>query len=227
MTEPIASDNISTCFCPETNHTGGKCWPGTYCPSGITYPVSCDLGMYCQQFGLESPNGPCNAGYYCDGNATQPDPSHRVCPPGHYCELGSGSPTPCPAGTMSDVSGATNITSCIACTAGYYCEGTANTDVTGPCAPGYYCPAGQESGTPANYNCTEGHYCPGKTGDPVPCPSGSYQDEILQSQCKDCPSGRWVKGTRCQYFGQLDKICKLLNEVNSTHQSRIYPAKSI
>lgn len=189
-TLPDNTTNIAECSCPEANYTGGRCWPGTYCPSGAQYPISCDGGMYCQQYGLERPNGLCNPGFYCDGNGSRPDPPERVCLPGYYCPIGSPTPTPCPAGTMSDVWGATNDTSCILCTAGYYCAGPANTNVTGPCAAGYYCPPGQETDTPPEYNCTLGHYCEVGTGDPVPCPSGSYQDEILQSGCKACPAGR-------------------------------------
>ena len=188
--EPVNATSIPDCSCPDANFTGGKCWPGTYCPIGSSYPVSCDLGKYCGQYELEMPNDPCDAGFYCDGSAVRPDPPAGVCPPGYYCPRGSGTPTACPPGTMSDADGATNDTSCILCTAGYYCAGTANTDVDGPCALRYYCPAGMETGTPAEYNCTVGNYCPGQAGDPVPCPDGSYQDEVLQWQCKDCPTGR-------------------------------------
>ena len=70
--------------------------------------------------------------------------------------------------------------------------GTGNTNYTGPCAPGYYCPPGQQSDTPSEYNCTLGNYCPQGTGDPIPCDPGYYQDEIRQSECKDCPAGRFV-----------------------------------
>lgn len=40
------------------------------------------------------------------------------------------------------------------------------------------------------YNCTVGHYCPVGTPDPFKCLAGYYQDEELQSDCKDCPVGR-------------------------------------
>lgn len=86
-------------------HTGGECWPGTYCPSGASYPVDCDGGMYCSQSGLALPEGLCNAGFYCPGAATQPDPPSTECPAGFYCDQGSATPTPCPAGTFSDTTG--------------------------------------------------------------------------------------------------------------------------
>ena len=124
MAQPLTTDNAtspSECTCPLANYTGGKCWPGTYCPSGVPYPVSCDEGMYCKLCGLPTPSGPCDAGYYCDGNASQADPPHRVCPAGNHCPQQSKTPTPCPAGTMSDTLGNTINSNCLACTPGYYC----------------------------------------------------------------------------------------------------------
>ena len=193
MAQPVTLDNATSlpdCSCPAANFTGGRCWPGTYCPNGTANPLACTLGMYCGQYELESPTGQCDAGYFCNGSAFRPDPPEGLCPPGYYCEQGSGTPTPCPAGTMSNVNGATNDTYCELCTAGYYCAGPADTNYTGPCAAGYYCPPGQSSSTPEAYNCTIGHYCPGETGEPLACPAGEYQDELLQSNCTVCPPGR-------------------------------------
>ncbi len=51
------------------------------------------------------------------------DPIEGVCPPGFYCEEGSGVPTPCPAGTLSDEWGNPNVTYCLPCPAGFYCSG--------------------------------------------------------------------------------------------------------
>ena len=181
-----------TCSCPDSNHTGGRCWPGTYCPPGAYYPLGCEFGYYCTQYGLPAPQGQCDAGFYCDGNATRPDPPQRRCLPGHYCPRGSGTPTPCPEGTLSTSWSEENETACVACTAGQYCSGSANTAVTGPCSPHYYCPPGQTNPAPPEFNCTVGNYCPGETPLPVPCPPGAYQDEALQSSCKDCPPGRYV-----------------------------------
>lgn len=151
MAEPVTSGNetsLSECSCPSVNYTGGRCWPGTYCPTGSYYPVPCTGGMYCMDYGLSQPQGLCDAGYYCQSNATEPNPEYWKCLPGHYCETGSNTPTPCPAGTMSDMVGNPNVTYCASCAAGYYCEGTGNTNWTGPCAPTYYCPAGQQVATP-------------------------------------------------------------------------------
>ena len=78
---------------------------------------------------------------------------------------------------------------CDDCTPGKYCAGTENTAPTQDCDQGYYCPAGQQSPHPDDYNCTIGHYCPTGSPDPVPCEAGTYQDEIGTWECKPCPAG--------------------------------------
>lgn len=40
-----------------------------------------------------------------------------------------------------------------------------------------------------------GHYCPTGSSEPIRCDSGSYQDEIGQSGCKDCPEGFYCDNT--------------------------------
>ncbi|ESO91999.1 hypothetical protein LOTGIDRAFT_73867, partial [Lottia gigantea] len=59
--------------------------------------------------------------------------------------------------------------------------------VLGNCSAGYYCPQGES--TPNQNLCTVGHYCPEHTNSPILCPSGWYQDETGQSDCKICPGG--------------------------------------
>lgn len=46
-TAPANSTDLADCVCPAANYSGGKCWPGTYCPVGSAYPTDCDEGMYC------------------------------------------------------------------------------------------------------------------------------------------------------------------------------------
>ena len=63
MAQPInPANSTNMCSCPDTNFTGGECWPGTFCPSGANYPVNCTGGYYCDQYGLSTPTGPCDAG---------------------------------------------------------------------------------------------------------------------------------------------------------------------
>nr|XP_006821767.1 PREDICTED: uncharacterized protein LOC100369099 [Saccoglossus kowalevskii] len=187
--------DISECTCPLVNYTGGKCWPGTYCPSGSPYPVECDEGMYCLEWGRSQPNGLCDAGYFCDGGEHLPDPTHGLCPAGFYCVQGSHTPTPCPAGTYSDTEGNVEISDCMDCTPGMYCEGNNNTEPTGDCTEGYYCPAGQSTPTPNEFNCTIGHFCPTGSPTPEPCISGQYQDEEGKPTCKACPAGYYCDAT--------------------------------
>ena len=54
------------------------------------------------------------------------------------------------------VAGGMNISACLACAAGYFCEDTGIAVIaTYACAPGYYCPEG--------------------TSAPIPCPAGTYR----------------------------------------------------
>ena len=46
------------------------------------------------------------------------------CPVGHYCPEGSGTPTPCLRGTYTNTPGNANISQCVQCDAGKYCNGT-------------------------------------------------------------------------------------------------------
>ena len=125
------------------------------------------------------------AGYYCPTGSTISN--HTICPANHYCTNGSASPEPCPPGSFSAVEGNIALENCDTCTPGYYCS---SYGITGECAEGFYCPAGQSTATPAEYNCTMGHYCPAGSPSPVQCPAGSYQDQTGQVTCKECPVGR-------------------------------------
>lgn len=64
--------------------------------------------------------------------------------------------------------------------AGTYCTGYGLTEPTANCSGGYYCPGGQNTSTPVEYQCTPGHYCPIGSDAEVSCPSGEYQDEFTQ-----------------------------------------------
>jgi hypothetical protein len=47
--------SLTWCQRPATNYTGGRCWPGTYCLAGSSYPTPCDGGKYCSLYGLTNP----------------------------------------------------------------------------------------------------------------------------------------------------------------------------
>ena len=71
---------------------------------------------------------------------------------------------------------------------GYYCGTPGLTEVSAPCEPGFYCPGGQASSY--EYNCTLGTYCPEGTAVPIMCETGTFQDLVGQSQCRNC-TGRY------------------------------------
>ena len=54
---------------------------------------------------------------------------------------------------------------------------------------GYYCPEGQTVPDPNGYPCPLGYFCVAGSASPQLCPSGSYQDEMRSSVCKECPPG--------------------------------------
>lgn len=68
-----------------------------------------------------------------------------LCPVAHYCPVGSAIPTPCPAGTYTNLSGQAE---CFRCPAGYYCPEKTSNYTRFPCLPGFYCPDGAECPPP-------------------------------------------------------------------------------
>ncbi|KAH3841623.1 hypothetical protein DPMN_115096 [Dreissena polymorpha] len=120
--------------------------------------------------------------------AVATSPNGTVCTVNHYCPQGSKTPTPCPPGSFSSATGNIAVTNCDLCTPGFYCVAQG---ITGACAAGYYCPAGQSSATPANYTCPTGSYCPNGSATHIQCSPGTYQDESGQTACKACPIGKY------------------------------------
>ena len=180
---------VSQCSCQEAASPGGKCWPGFYCPEGSSCPTPCSSGSYCEDHGLSSPTGLCDSGYYCDGNASEARPPHRRCPAGFYCPRGTGVPYPCPIGTFSSDVGNIEVSQCLACTPGFYCDGAGLTAPRGECSAGFYCPENQTVPTPPTFKCPKGNRCPNGSAVPLPCPAGEYQPREQASSCRDCPEG--------------------------------------
>ena len=69
--------------------------------------------------GNASPDGYCDAGYYCPGGQDTPSPGDLTCWKGHYCVVGSSLPELCPNGTYQFDAGRAE---CDICPAGYYCD---------------------------------------------------------------------------------------------------------
>lgn len=147
---------------------------GTYQPSaGQSSCLLCPAGMLCEYSatGLSEP-ADCPAGFYCPAGTTS-------VPNAKYA---------CAAGTYNPYENRASQSECVDCPAGMYCSYDADNGKSapdGPCAAGYFCPAGsaataEPSGThsmggDAAGECPAGHYCPAGTPAPLPCEPGTYQ----------------------------------------------------
>ena len=147
----------------------GPCWVGSWCTNGTTAPepclpgtynpaqystspdacIPCEPGRYCptERVGLPADQLlKCHAGFYCTGGDVSP--KALVCPAGGYCEEGSAYPTACDAGTYAPYPGNTNVSDCLPCPPGYYCQYANSTAPTGICDGGWYCSGGSSSPQP-------------------------------------------------------------------------------
>jgi hypothetical protein len=176
------------------------CPMGYYCPSGTQFgdQFPCPLGTFgnrtglvhadnctkcasgksCERPGLIDGSLPqCAASYYCAVSASRPDPTDNVtgnlCPRGHYCPPGTGTPQKCPAGTFNNATGLYNASQCRPCVPGWYCELPGLVQPTGQCFGGYYCPPAQTSPTPPAHRCPVGYRCPFGSAEPLHCDAGT------------------------------------------------------
>jgi len=173
-----------------TRYRETPCEPGFYCVAGQR--VGCPPGRYTGGFRETNPwcAGPCHAGYYCPFAATSP--FGLPCgTPSVICPTGSGAPLVVPPGFYSNEDALPTVRSSMArCPPGDFCPGdgrrhpcpagryaaSAGTVVDtceGPCAPGFYCPAGSSSAQQAPCGGT-GVYCPTGSAAPVPVHPGFY-----------------------------------------------------
>ena len=158
--------------------------PGFFSVEGSSQTTGCSPGTYNSLY-AQSACTTCPEGYYCPySNMTTYE--HTYCDTGHYCPSGTISPVRCPPGTFSPSLGNTNITDCLTCSLGYYCETSGLTYPTDPCDEGYYCLTGStnkahavdsDTGGP----CPVGHYCLSGTHTPTQCPIGTYMPHTLSS----------------------------------------------
>jgi DNA-binding beta-propeller fold protein YncE len=94
----------------------------------------------------------CAGGYYClTGSSTA---TQHLCMNGTYCPAGSSQAVACPVSGFCASNGMAKYSPC---TAGYYCNATGLSAVSGPCSAGYYCPSGSSS--PTQVACQRGYYC--------------------------------------------------------------------
>lgn len=129
--------------------------------------LPCPLGMYCNKGILQ---GLCDAGYFCDFSAKQFRDDGKICPQGFFCPTGTKMPLRCPKTLYWGGTGATDVSFC------------------GPCPAGYYCVAND----PIIRMCPSGHFCPNQTIEPIPCQVGTYNPwkrSLNSSSCINCPVG--------------------------------------
>lgn len=186
------------------------CGEGFYCPTGSPIATQCPAGYYCVGDRRDAPNGACKAGYICNAGSRTPTPGLNAagsdangyrCPKGHYCEEGATKEKACPVGTYLNRRGGEALSDCVKCPAGKFCDQSGADNPKGDCAPGYYCPAGSTTSTPAAYRCPIGHECPGGNAVPTPCEPSKYQDKVGQTSCIHCDPGYYcydgTKITEC------------------------------
>jgi len=160
-------------YCTADRDVPIPCPAGSYCPTGSALPTACTTGAYCPEGSSSSVQ--CPAGFYC------PTPLDR---------------TPCLPGYYSASTGATDVSTCLLCTAGTYCpSGSASAT---PCPAGTFCPA--VSGLWSN--CAAGYYCPSTTTQ-IPCPAGvtcpirTSTDYGIVCDRKTVPSTNYQSCTAC------------------------------
>ncbi|KAK2153848.1 hypothetical protein LSH36_283g03001 [Paralvinella palmiformis] len=189
-------------YCPlgqdAAQPTGYNCTQGHYCPEGSAIAVPCPSGSYQDLLGQITCK-PCVAGYYCD-STSQPvvDYTNTPCPSGYYCPANTTHSTeyPCPIGTYNNLTHRVDISDCMSCAGGMYCDVQGLANPQGPCNPGYYCVSGATSSTPGQGDmadiCPPGSFCPSGTVTPTSCPPGTYNPSTGRQtldECTNCTGG--------------------------------------
>lgn len=124
---------------------GGRCPTGHYCPKGSTLPIECPAGSYQDKEGQTNCK-PCPAGFFCLAKASTYNDT--ICPSGRYCPVNTSVPILCQEGTFNNLTGQTEESNCVLCTAGKYCQGSGLSKPTADCYGGWYCVNGSTKPTP-------------------------------------------------------------------------------
>ena len=84
---------------------------------------------------MTAPTDNCTAGFYCTLGAIVAAPNAEVygtvCPAGHYCPEGTGVPKPCSVGTYLPDTQRDELSDCLDCPGGMYCDVQGLTNYTG------------------------------------------------------------------------------------------------
>ena len=188
------------------------CPAGMWCQPGVSEPISCPVGFYCEANSQPKPCpastfrnevgarnegdcASCDAGFYCT-NLGMKDQENFQCKPGFYCPGGDNLPIKCPEGTYRNETGGK-------CGDRDDCRRQSNwrnrldyeTDGCLPCTEGYYCPEQSERGDVSNDHglpCPPGANCPeGSTTRSEPCPAGYYCPETSFYEEFPCYAGNY------------------------------------
>ena len=197
-----------------TNFVTNECEPGKFAPNiaSITgdydgCPLSCNPGTFQPPTGTSANPGnsciDCAAGEFQQGTGKT---ECVACDVGHFCTQGASAPTPCVAGTWTNMMNLAQAADCADAPPGSYTS--AGADEPTQCSPGTFAPSAQSSacthcepgsympssGATACQNCSSGHYCDERSVAPLPCPAGRFTDASLvvmtsELDCIDCSAG--------------------------------------
>jgi hypothetical protein len=133
----------------------------------------------------------CTAGFYCLAATVTP----IICRQG-FCPAGSGSPSPCLAGSYAANTGLTQSSDCTTCTKGNFCSQPGLNAPDGLCDIGYFCNAGQTTSNPTI--CALGGYCDMGSFSTIPCAPGTFNPNTggnSEKDCSACTPGFYCQGT--------------------------------
>ncbi len=141
------------------------CPAAHYCPQGSSAPTPCPVGTNSSLVGQWDVLAcqACPAGSISNANTVC-----TVCASGKYARADQGACLSCSPGTFSLTRGASSISTCINCMAGYSNANTPDKNCT-PCDIGEYSDAGQKA-------CS-------------PCPAGTFSSAPASAGCTACPAG--------------------------------------
>lgn len=196
--------------CPASQYSTGGTSACSPCPAG-TFGSSlaqtsalcgglCPAGRYGDTSGVTDPTcvGACFAGWACPPGSTTGQPAATKCLKGTYSTTGLGSCLPCPVGTYSASDFAIG---CLKCDAGRYGTlSSTDSQCSGPCHPGFFCPAGSTTPTEPLNACPPGQWSAAGAGSCSPCAVGFYGSSVsapystssCEASCSagfECPSG--------------------------------------
>ncbi|KAJ1479739.1 hypothetical protein T484DRAFT_2850924 [Baffinella frigidus] len=190
-------------YCPAGSTNASLLCPrGHYCGELTAQPAPCIMGQYQDVIGHTSCKT-CFAGAYCPGVETfdseaglitdRSDGGAPPCIKGHYCPANTASPIPCSPGTYNPTTHSTNDTACLQCLLGHHCNETGLPAPSGPCSPGFYCPAGTALREPEQYICPRGYGCPEGSAEPEICREGTFSTHPGAHHCTMIVRGFYLK----------------------------------